>query len=177
MNCADIILKRTDDNIPPLKNRKAGRTSMIKLENVTKIFPSKKGKDVTALDNVTISVNKGEIHGVIGYSGAGKSTLIRCVNLLETPSKGKVWIDGIDLTKLSKEKLRQTRQKVGMIFQHFNLLKTATVYDNIAIPLKLLGVPKSKIAERVVKYLEIVDLVEKKKILTLLSFPVVRSSV
>lgn len=149
---------------------------MIKLENVTKIFPSKKGKDVTALDNVTISVNKGEIHGVIGYSGAGKSTLIRCVNLLETPSKGKVWIDGIDLTKLSKEKLRQTRQKVGMIFQHFNLLKTATVYDNIAIPLKLLGVPKSKIAERVVKYLEIVDLVEK-KILTLLSFPVVRSSV
>lgn len=162
MNCADIILKRTDDNIPPLKNRKAGRTSMIKLENVTKIFPSKKGKDVTALDNVTISVNKGEIHGVIGYSGAGKSTLIRCVNLLETPSKGKVWIDGIDLTKLSKEKLRQTRQKVGMIFQHFNLLKTATVYDNIAIPLKLLGVPKSKIAERVVKYLEIVDLVEKK---------------
>ncbi|GIO23362.1 methionine ABC transporter ATP-binding protein [Oceanobacillus sp. J11TS1] len=135
---------------------------MIKLENVTKVFPSKKGKNVTALDNVSIRVNKGEIHGVIGYSGAGKSTLIRCVNLLESPSKGKVWIDGIDITKLPKEKLRQTRQKVGMIFQHFNLLKTATVYDNIAIPLKLLGVPKSKIAERVNKYLEIVDLAEKK---------------
>lgn len=149
---------------------------MIKLENVTKIFPSKKGKDVTALDNVTISVHKGEIHGVIGYSGAGKSTLIRCANLLESPSKGKVWIDGIDLTKLSKEKLRQTRQKVGMIFQHFNLLRTANVYENIAIPLKLLGVPKAEVKERVMKYLDIVDLAEK-KMLILLSFPAVKNSV
>lgn len=162
MNCTNLNQGAQLCTYSRQKIERQEKHQMIKLDNVTKVFPSKKGKNVTALDNVTIRVNKGEIHGVIGYSGAGKSTLIRCVNLLEVPSKGKVWIDGIDLTKLSKEKLRQTRQKVGMIFQHFNLLKTATVYDNIAIPLKLLGVSKSAVAERVNKYLEIVDLAEKK---------------
>ena len=111
---------------------------MIELENVSKEFTSKSGI-VKAVNQVNIKVNKGEIHGVIGYSGAGKSTLIRCVNLLEQPTEGKVFINGVELTSLPLPKLRETRNKIGMIFQGFNLLKTATVYDNIAIPLKLLG--------------------------------------
>ena len=135
--------------------------TIIKLENVTKEFPSKNGT-VKAVDNVNLEVKKGEIHGVIGYSGAGKSTLIRCVNLLEKPTSGHVYINGKDMTGLSQEELRKTRQKIGMIFQHFNLLKTASVYDNIAIPLKLLGYDKSEVDERVNKYLEIVDLSSKK---------------
>ncbi|MBP2079517.1 methionine ABC transporter ATP-binding protein [Oceanobacillus polygoni] len=133
---------------------------MIKLENITKVFPSKNG-NVTAVNNVNLHVKKGEIHGVIGYSGAGKSTLIRLVNLLEKPTSGSVSINGTELTTLSPEKLRQTRQKVGMIFQHFNLLKTATVYDNIATPLKLLGYDKQEVKKRVEKYLKIVDLSDK----------------
>lgn len=135
---------------------------MITLENVTKVFPSKNG-DVKAVDNVNLHVKKGEIHGVIGYSGAGKSTLIRCVNLLEEPTSGKIFIDGEEMTALSKDQLQKKRQKVGMIFQHFNLLTTATVYDNIAIPLKLLGYDKQEVNKRVDTYLEIVDLADKKK--------------
>lgn len=138
---------------------------MIKIEGVTKVYPSKNG-NITAVDNVSLQVKKGEIHGVIGYSGAGKSTLIRLVNLLEKPTKGQVFINGTEVTALSPEKLRQTRTKVGMIFQHFNLLKTATVYENIAIPLKLLGYNKQKVKERVERYLKIVDLYEKQN-----SFP------
>ncbi|MGJ9460549.1 methionine ABC transporter ATP-binding protein [Oceanobacillus sp. CF4.6] len=134
---------------------------MIKLDNITKVFPSKNGA-VKALNDVNLHVKKGEIHGVIGYSGAGKSTLIRCVNLLEKPTSGTVSINGVEMTSMSQEKLRKTRQKIGMIFQHFNLLKTATVYDNIAIPLKLLGYDKKEVETRVDKYLGIVDLLEKK---------------
>ncbi|WP_404446592.1 ATP-binding cassette domain-containing protein [Sutcliffiella horikoshii] len=133
---------------------------MIKLDHLEKTFISKKGK-VEALRDVSLEVQKGEIYGVIGYSGAGKSTLIRCVNLLERPSKGKVLVDGTDLTSLSSQKLLLARRKIGMIFQGFNLLKTATVYDNIAIPLRLTGLPKSKIDERVKKYLSIVGLNDK----------------
>lgn len=133
---------------------------MIQLQSVVKQFEAKNGT-VTAVDQVDIQVKKGEIHGVIGYSGAGKSTLIRCVNLLERPTSGKVIINGVDLTKASPEQLRQSRQKIGMIFQHFNLLKTATVYDNIAIPLKLLGYSKQEVEEKVKKYAEIVGLTEK----------------
>ncbi|WP_249871507.1 methionine ABC transporter ATP-binding protein [Oceanobacillus saliphilus] len=134
---------------------------MIKLENISKVYPSKNG-DVLAVNNVNLHVKKGEIHGVIGYSGAGKSTLIRLVNLLEKPTSGKVYINGTEMTSLPQEKLRKTRQKIGMIFQHFNLLKTATVYENIAIPLKLLGYDKQEVKERVEKYLSIVDLSDKK---------------
>ncbi|MDS9472597.1 methionine ABC transporter ATP-binding protein [Sporosarcina pasteurii] len=133
---------------------------MIVLENVSKVFKIK-NKEVKAVDQANMHVKKGEIHGVIGYSGAGKSTLIRCVNLLERPSGGKVVIDGDDITTLSKNKLREARQKVGIIFQGFNLLKTATVYDNIAIPLKLHGVSKEEVKVRTVKYLEIVGLADK----------------
>jgi len=133
---------------------------MIRLENISKEFKTKKGI-VRAVDGINLHVKKGEIHGVIGYSGAGKSTLIRCVNLLERPTTGKVWINNVDITSLSLNDLRKTRQKIGMIFQHFNLLKTATVYNNIAIPLKLLGYNDTEVKNRVAKYAEIVGLTEK----------------
>jgi|SRR5699024_7732708 len=130
---------------------------MIKLSNVSKSFQTKNGV-VEAVKHVNIHVKKGEIHGVIGYSGAGKSTLIRCVNLLETPSEGNVYIDGEETTNLPLKELRHTRQNIGMIFQGFNLLKTATVYDNIMIPLRLSGLRKSEAEKRVRKYIKIVGL-------------------
>lgn len=135
---------------------------MILLENVSKEFTAKHG-NVKAVDNVSLHVKKGEIHGVIGYSGAGKSTLIRCVNLLEKPTSGKVYIKDVETTDLPAVKLREVRQKIGMVFQGFNLLKTATVYDNIAIPLKLLGISKEEVDKRVEKYLSIVGLSDKHK--------------
>lgn len=130
---------------------------MIQIKNVSKIYVSK-NKEVKALDNVSLHIKKGEIYGVIGYSGAGKSTLIRCVNLLERPTEGEIIVNGIDLTKLSKAELNEQRKRIGMIFQGFNLLKTATVYENIALPLKLTGVPKNEIDKRVRKYLNVVGL-------------------
>ncbi|MEH7123509.1 ATP-binding cassette domain-containing protein [Bacillus sp. JJ1773] len=133
---------------------------MIILEHVSKSFDSKKGI-VKAVKDVNLHVKKGEIHGVIGYSGAGKSTLIRCVNLLEKPTSGKVFIGGKEATSLPLNQLRDVRKRIGMIFQGFNLLKTATVYDNIAIPLKLLGYSKTETNERVIKYLDIVGLTDK----------------
>ncbi|RFU67323.1 ATP-binding cassette domain-containing protein [Peribacillus saganii] len=133
---------------------------MIVLENVSKVFETKKGR-VEAVKDVNLHVKKGEIHGVIGYSGAGKSTLIRCVNLLEKPTTGKVFINGEEITSLNSGKLAEKRKHIGMIFQGFNLLKTATVYDNIAIPLKLIGLNKTEVENRVKKYLDIVGLSEK----------------
>ncbi len=117
---------------------------MIKLTNVSKSFETKKGT-VHAIDDVSLEVAKGEFFGVIGYSGAGKSTLIRCVNLLESPTTGSVFIKDQDVTNVPAEELLQVRRKIGMIFQGFNLLKTATVYDNIAIPLKLTDVDKQEL--------------------------------
>jgi D-methionine transport system ATP-binding protein len=134
---------------------------MIELQNVSKAFVTKKGR-VEALKNVSLQVKKGEIFGVIGYSGAGKSTLIRCVNLLEKPSEGDVIVNGQSLLSLSGGELAKARQKIGMIFQGFHLLKTATVYENIAIPLRLTNVPKEEIDKRAEKYLRIVGLYDKK---------------
>lgn len=133
---------------------------MIKLEHVTKKFEVNK-KTITAVNDVNIDVKKGEIHGVIGYSGAGKSTLIRCVNLLEKPTEGDIYINNEKITDLSPNNLRTVRTKIGMIFQGFNLLKTATVYDNIALHLKLLGFDKKEVKKRVEKYLKIVNLEDK----------------
>ncbi|MCA0986909.1 methionine ABC transporter ATP-binding protein [Guptibacillus algicola] len=134
---------------------------MIRLENITKAFQT--GTTVTkALDGVDLNVEKGKIYGVIGYSGAGKSTLVRTVNLLERPTEGKVYINDVELTGLSAGKLKKTRQRIGMIFQSFNLLKTGTVYQNIAVPLKLTGVPRKEIDSRVKKYLNIVGLEDKR---------------
>ncbi|ANF45564.1 MULTISPECIES: methionine ABC transporter ATP-binding protein [Priestia] len=133
---------------------------MIELKKTSKTYKVN-GKAVEAVKDVSLTINKGEVFGVIGYSGAGKSTLIRCINLLEKPTSGEVIIDGKNLSKLSKQELQKTRRKIGMIFQGYNLLKTATVYDNIAIPLKLEGVNKKLIQERVEKYLSIVGLLDK----------------
>ncbi|PYZ91756.1 methionine ABC transporter ATP-binding protein [Salipaludibacillus keqinensis] len=134
---------------------------MIQLKEISKTFYSKKNEEVTALKGVSLEVKQGEIFGVIGYSGAGKSTLVRCVNLLEKPTSGDVVVNGASLKNMSKNELRKSRQNIGMIFQGFNLLKTATVYENIAIPLKLTGISSKEIPTRVEKYLAIVGLEDK----------------
>lgn len=135
---------------------------MIELLNVTKSFKTK-NKTIQALADVSLTVEKGEIFGVIGTSGAGKSTLIRCVNLLERPNDGKVIVDNIELTKLSDAQLTLERRKIAIIFQHFNLLSSRTVFDNIAFPLELEGKSKSEIKEKVNSLLELVGLNEKAK--------------
>ena len=133
---------------------------MIKLNNITKIFtlPDKK---LTALDNVSLHVPKGQICGVIGASGAGKSTLIRCVNLLERPTHGAVIIDDVDLTQLSEAELVKTRRQIGMIFQHFNLLTSRTVFENVALPLELENKSKAEIQEKTTALLALVGLSDK----------------
>ena len=133
---------------------------MIKLNNITKIFtlPDKK---LTALDNVSLHVPKGQICGVIGASGAGKSTLIRCVNLLERPTHGAVIIDDVDLTQLSDAELVKTRRQFGMIFQHFNLLTSRTVFENVALPLELENKSKAEIQEKTTALLALVGLSDK----------------
>ncbi|RYL94340.1 ATP-binding cassette domain-containing protein [Sporolactobacillus sp. THM7-4] len=135
---------------------------MIKLQHVSKTFSVGKNK-IEALKDVSVEVNRGEIFGVIGYSGAGKSTLIRCVNLLERPTSGKVFVDGVDIQSLNKKDLLKLRRKIGMIFQGYNLLETANVYDNVAIPLKLEGISGDEIKARTEKYLEIVGLKDRSK--------------
>lgn len=133
---------------------------MIKLNNITKIFtlPDKK---LTALNNVSLHVPKGQICGVIGASGAGKSTLIRCVNLLERPTHGAVLIDDVDLTQLSDAELVKTRRQIGMIFQHFNLLTSRTVFENVALPLELENKSKAEIQEKTTALLALVGLSDK----------------
>ncbi|MFP9130047.1 methionine ABC transporter ATP-binding protein [Niallia sp. BSM11] len=128
---------------------------MINIQKVKKIYPSKKGK-VTAVDSVDLTIDKGEIFGVIGYSGAGKSTLIRMLNGLEIPSEGTVSVVGYEVSKIKGSKLRQARQEISMIFQHFNLLWSRTVKQNISFPLEIAGVGK---AEREKKVLELIKLV------------------
>lgn len=134
---------------------------MIKIESLSKGFQDGENK-IWAVKDVNLHVNKGEIFGIIGLSGAGKSTLIRCLNRLEEPSKGKVIIDGVDITALDKESLRKTRKSIGMIFQHFNLLSQKTVFENIAFPLELDGITKSEIESRVGTLLDYVELSDKK---------------
>lgn len=136
---------------------------MIKLKNISKIFDIS-GKKLTALDNVNLEVPKGHICGVIGASGAGKSTLIRCVNLLERPSSGSVIIDGKDLTQLSDKELVHERRNIGMIFQHFNLLSSRTVFENVALPLELEQTEKNAINQKVNELLALVGLTDKKDV-------------
>lgn len=133
---------------------------MIKLENVTKTF-TVKGKTVTAVDNVSLDIEKGEIFGIIGFSGAGKSTLVRCMNLLEVPTSGSVYFDGNDLVKAGSRELRNYRRKIGMIFQQFNLLEQRSVLANVCYPLELEGVKKKEAKAKARELLKIVDLSEK----------------
>ena len=138
--------------------------TIISFENLSKRY-EKKGQIFVALDNVTVKVNKGDVYGLIGFSGAGKSTLLRMVNALETPTEGKVFVKGVDLTSLKESKLREIRKDIGMIFQEFNLLETKTVFDNIAIPLVLRHENKQKIKARVEELLKFVGLEDKAKAL------------
>lgn len=133
---------------------------MIQLENIEKTYKTKKGS-LTAVDNVSLKIKKGEIFGIVGYSGAGKSTLLRCINLLERPSKGKVIIDGVDMTSLSTKELRKARQSIGMIFQGFHLASSKTAAENIDFSLKVAGVPVEKRKERVKELLDLVGLADK----------------
>jgi D-methionine transport system ATP-binding protein len=135
---------------------------MIELSNVSKTYGSGDSA-VHALQNVDLTIPKGTIHGVIGLSGAGKSTLIRCVNLLERPTSGSVVVDGQEMTGLSRSELNHARHRIGMIFQHFNLLTTRTVFDNVALPLELMGEKRSAIKNRVLPLLEMVGLADKAK--------------
>ncbi|WP_138418510.1 methionine ABC transporter ATP-binding protein [Aquibacillus sediminis] len=130
---------------------------MISIKNLSKVF-STKTSDIHAVKNLDLEINSGEIFGVIGYSGAGKSTFIRLINRLEDPTSGQVEINGEDITKLDKNKLRISRQEIGMIFQHFNLLWSRTIRENIAFPLEIAGIPKAERLEKVDELIELVGL-------------------
>ena len=134
----------------------------LEVQNLCKTFSAKNGS-VEALRGVSLSIGKGEIFGVIGLSGAGKSTLVRCINLLERPDSGDVLLNGESLLKLNKEQLRLRRQKIGMIFQHFNLLEQQTVLENVCFPMEIRGIPKKERREKALELLKKVGLAEKAK--------------
>lgn len=133
---------------------------MIELIDVSKTFELD-NKEVLAVQDVNLTIEKGEIFGVIGYSGAGKSTLVRCINMLERPTKGQVVIDGTDLTQLKEKELRLQRQNIGMIFQQFNLLASRTAYQNVEFPLLNRGYAKEEIKQKVESLLDLVGISEK----------------
>lgn len=134
---------------------------MIRLEHVTKTFQTRDG-DVHAVKDVSLDIAEGQIFGIIGFSGAGKSTLVRCMNLLERPEEGKVIFDGKNLLDLDAAGLRHARQKMSMIFQHFNLMRSRTVYENIALPLRMEKRSKEEIDKKVMELLDLIDLVERR---------------
>ena len=133
---------------------------MIKINNLTKIYHTPT-REIVALEKVDLEVEKGEIFGIIGLSGAGKSTLVRCINMLEKPTEGSVIIDGTDITGLTSRELLSARQKIGMIFQHFNLLSSRTVFGNVAFPLEIAGLTGGKIKDRVGELLDLVGLSDR----------------
>ncbi len=135
---------------------------MLELINIAKQFTSK-NSTVSALSNINLKINKGEIFGIIGQSGAGKSTLVRCMNLLEKPTSGNVLFDGVDITKLNQKELRVYRRKIGMIFQSFNLLEQKNVLQNTSFPLEVTGVKKSQARQEATRMLELVGLGDKLK--------------
>ncbi|WP_041794909.1 methionine ABC transporter ATP-binding protein [Pararhodospirillum photometricum] len=133
---------------------------MIVTESLTKIFPGPQGPS-EVLRGISLNIGKGEVFGIIGRSGAGKSTLVRCLNLLERPTSGKVWIGDQEMTALTEAELRRARHSIGMIFQHFNLLSSRTAAENIALPLELIGMPRPEIQARVSELLDLVGLRER----------------
>lgn len=136
---------------------------MIEIHNLTKIYHTTH-QDIVALDNVSLSIKRGEIFGIIGLSGAGKSTLIRCINMLEKPTQGSIIVDGQDITALNKNELHLARQKIGMIFQQFNLLSSRSIFDNIMFPLEIAHVPTQPARQRVEELLEMVGLTDKARV-------------
>ena len=136
--------------------------SIIRVDDVSKSFKTK-GKIVDAAKHLNLTIEKGDVYGIIGLSGAGKSTFVRCLNLLEKPTSGKIFIEGEDLTALSKSKLRLKRQEIGMIFQHFNLLMQKNVINNIIFPLRIAGVKRKEAIIRAREVMKIVGLEDKEK--------------
>ena len=134
---------------------------MIDLIDVSKSFLNESKVAFWAVQKLSLSINDGEIFGLMGYSGAGKSSLLRIINLLERPDTGKVLVDGVDLTSLNAHRLREIRRNIGMVFQQFNLLANRTVAENVAFPLEIAGSGKSQISKRVAECLEIVGLTDK----------------
>ncbi|HJD97605.1 methionine ABC transporter ATP-binding protein [Mailhella massiliensis] len=130
---------------------------MIRLEGVSKVFPGANGP-IEAVKNVNLTIETGEIFGIIGFSGAGKSTLLRCINLLERPTSGRVLLDDADITLLSESEVRAVRRRIGMIFQQFNLFASRTVFGNVAFPLAGRGLSREQLKKRVSELLEIVGL-------------------
>lgn len=145
---------------------------MITIEGLSKTYA---GTGRPALNDIALQIPKGAIYGILGRSGAGKSTLIRCLNLLERPTSGRILVNGQDITQLNKAALRDYRLRTGMIFQHFNLLHARTVADNVAVPLEIAGVPRAAREARVRELLELVDL-SKRPLLSRHSFPAGKSS-
>ena len=139
--------------------------AIIELKNIVKTFPSEKvGEGVHAVRDVSLAIEEGDIFGIIGYSGAGKSTLVRCINLLEKPTSGEVIVEGKNITGYSEVELRAVRRRMGMIFQHFNLLNSANVFENVAAPLKNQGKLSGKeIKERVEEMLRLTGLEDKER--------------
>lgn len=133
---------------------------MIELQHIDKVYHTAMG-DLHALKDINLSIGEGEIFGIIGLSGAGKSTLVRCINRLEEPTSGKVLVNGEEITAMNEEQLRKARQNIGMIFQHFNLLASRTVYDNIAFPLEIQGMDKAAIKKKVEPLLDLVGLKDR----------------
>ncbi len=133
---------------------------MIEITKLSKVYSSPEG-DFKALSDISLTIEDGEIYGIIGLSGAGKSSLLRCINMLERPTSGSVEIEGVDMTALSDSQIREKRKKIGMVFQHFNLLMNSTVFENIAFPMKIAKKSKDEIRERVESLLEIVNLSHK----------------
>lgn len=137
-----------------------GGVHLIEIKNVSKSFKSAKSA-VHAVNDVSLTIHDGEIFGIIGFSGAGKSTLVRCINLLERPTSGAVLIDGQDITKMRARELRSARKKIGMIFQHFNLMPSRTIFDNVAYALKGSGKSKEQIKQKVRELLKTVEMADK----------------
>lgn len=137
--------------------------SEIEIKNLTKKFEVK-GLTVTALDNISLSIDKGDIFGIIGMSGAGKSTLVRSINFLERPTDGQIFIDGVDLATLSDKELRRKRSEIGMIFQNFNLLEQKSSIDNVCFPLQLAGKKRKEALKKARELLATVNLSEKEKV-------------
>ena len=133
---------------------------MIELKHICKTFDSG-GGEVEALKDVSLTIEKGEVYGIIGMSGAGKSTLVRCMNLLERPTSGEIWVDGQELEKMSAKELRQARREITMIFQHFNLLMQRTCLRNVCFPMELAGMKKADAEKRARELLELVGLPDK----------------
>ena len=137
------------------------KNAIIEFDHVSKVYAGRGKKQTKAVDDVTLSIDEGDIYGIIGYSGAGKSTLVRMINALENPTSGTVTVMGQQVSGMSESKLRAVRQKIGMIFQHFNLMPSRTVAGNVAYPLKGSGLSKEDIQKKVATLLELVGIGDK----------------